>query len=244
MLSGDKNPRVRKRFARPAKALSNSVLAAYLNDETEDSGFPAPKSWRKAKPVRLEADWQGKNADPHRQTEVCLLWTPEFLYLRFVARYRLITVFDDADPGGRRDKLWDRDVAEVFLQPDPAQLRRYKEFEVSPNGFWIDLEIAHGALQHIKSGLRRRVSIDEATKTWAAELAIPMKSLVQHFDPASVWRVNFFRVEGPTEPRFYSAWQPTNTPQPNFHVPERFGFLRFEPMPVVKQRKKKPSKAR
>jgi Carbohydrate family 9 binding domain-like len=244
MLSGDKNPRVRKRFARPAKAFSNSVLAAYLHDETEASGFPAPKSWRKAKPVRFEADWQGKNADPHRQTEVRLLWTPEFLYLRFVARYRLITVFDDADPGGRRDKLWDRDVAEVFLQPDPAQLRRYKEFEVSPNGFWIDLEIANGALQHIKSGLRRRASIDEATETWAAELAIPMKSLLQHFDPASVWRVNFFRVEGPTEPRFYSSWQSTNTPQPNFHIPERFGFLRFAPMPAVKQRKKKSSKSR
>jgi hypothetical protein len=244
MLPGDKNPRVRKRFARPAKALSNSVLAAYLNDKTEASGFPAPKSWRKAKPVRFEADWQGKNADPHRQTEVRLLWTRELLYLKFVARYRLITVFDDADPGGRRDRLWDRDVAEVFLQPDPPQLRRYKEFEVSPNGFWIDLEIANGALQHIKSGLRRRVSIDEATKIWAAELAIPMKSLVQHFDPASVWRVNFFRVEGPTEPRFYSSWQLTNTPQPNFHVPDRFGLLKFEPMPPIKPRKKKPSKSR
>jgi len=194
--------------------------------------------------VLFDTDWQGKNADPRRQTEVRLLWTTEFLYLKFVARYRLITVFDDADPGGRRDKLWDRDVAEVFLQPDPTQLRRYKEFEVSPNGFWIDLEIANGALHHLKSGLQRRVKNDEARKTWTAELAIPMKSLTQHFDPTSVWRVNFFRVEGGTEPRFYSAWQPTNTPQPNFHVPERFGFLRFEPMPVVKQRKKKPSKSR
>jgi hypothetical protein len=35
--------------------------------------------------------------------------------LKFVARYRLITVFHDADPVGRRDKLWDRDVAEVFF---------------------------------------------------------------------------------------------------------------------------------
>jgi len=42
-----------------------------------------------------------------------------------------------------------------------------------------------------------------------------------------VWRVNFFRVEGATEPRFYSAWRPTNTPKPNFHVPEAFGALVF-----------------
>jgi alpha-galactosidase len=121
-------------------------------------------------------------------------------------------------------------------------LRRYKEFEVSPNGFWIGLEIVNGKLQYLKTGLQRRVSIDEAAKQWTAELAIPMKSLAPHFDPSAFWRVNFFRVEGPTEPRFYSSWQPTNTPQPNFHVPERFGFLRFEPMPAVKSRKKKRSK--
>ena len=47
------------------------------------------------------------------------------------------------------------------------------------------------------------------------------------FAPAAVWRVNFYRVEGQQEPRFYSAWQPTNTPHPNFHVPEAFGRLRF-----------------
>ena len=230
---------MRKRFAPSSKALRNTAFAAPFQGSLDSAGFPPSKAWRSVKPILFDADWQGKNPDPHRQTEVCLLWTPEFLYLKFVARYRVINVFDDADPGGRRDKLWDRDVAEVFLQPDPEQLRRYKEFEVSPNGFWIDLEIISGSLRHLKTGLQRRVSIDQAKKNWTAELAIPMKPLAPHFAPTTVWRVNFFRVEGPTEPRFYSAWQPTNTPKPNFHVPERFGFLRFEPLPVVKPRKTK-----
>ena len=52
-----------------------------------------------------------------------------------------------------------------------------------------------------------------------------MKGLTEAFDPAAVWRVNFFRVEGPSEPRFYSSWQATRTSQPNFHVPEVFGQL-------------------
>jgi alpha-galactosidase len=34
-------------------------------------------------------------------------------------------------------------------------------------------------------------------------------------------------VEGATEPRFYSAWRPTGTAVPNFHVPEAFGQLIF-----------------
>jgi alpha-galactosidase len=196
------------------------------------NGFPTKSSWELAAPLRFNSDWQGGNADPERETEVRLLWTPELLYLRFHAKHRVITVFPDAEPSGRRDKLWDRDVAEVFLQPDPTHLRRYKEFEVSPNGFWIDLDIAPGEKHDLKSGLRRRVILNEAAKTWVAEMALPMKCLVDRFDPAATWRVNLFRIEGAVEPRFYSAWQPTRTPVPNFHVPEAFGELVFAPSPL------------
>ncbi|HEX3543437.1 MAG TPA: carbohydrate-binding family 9-like protein [Candidatus Acidoferrum sp.] len=225
---------MRKRFAPSSQTTRDTAIAAPFQHSLDVAGFPPSKAWRSAKPILFDSDWQGKNADPQRQTEVRLLWTHEFLYLKFIANYRLITAFDDSDSNGRRDKLWDCDVAEAFLQPDPTQLSRYKEFEVSPNGFWIDLEINNGKPRHLKTGLQRRVNIDEAKKTWTAELAIPMKSLTEHFDPTSVWRANFFRVEGPIEPRFYSSWQPTNTPQPNFHVPERFGYLKFEPVSVLK----------
>ena len=191
------------------------------------NGFPELSSWEAAGGLRFQADWQGKNPDPGRETEVRLLWTTETLYLRFQAKYRVITVFADAEPNGRRDQLWDRDVAEVFLQPNESDRRRYKEFEISPNGMWIDLDIAPGEKHDLKSGLRRRVTLNEATTMWIAELALPMKSLVERFDPTASWRVNFFRVEGASEPRFYSAWQPTGTPMPNFHVPEAFGTLIF-----------------
>jgi len=204
-----------------------TASAARMKETTDAEGFPKPSSWENARSVRFQADWQGKNADPERETEVRLLWTRETLYLRFQARYRVITVFADAEPNGRRDQLWDRDVAEVFLQPNESNRRRYKEFEISPNGMWIDLDIAPGEKHDLKSELRRRVTLNESSKTWIAELALPMKSLVERFDPVAAWRVNFYRVEGPSEPRFYSAWQPTGTPAPNFHVPEAFGTLIF-----------------
>jgi len=84
---------------------------------------------------------------------VRLLWSPETLFLQFRARYRTISVFPDAEPNGRRDQLWDRDVVEVFIQPDAFEPRRYKEFEVSPNGFWIDLDIAPGDKRDLHSNL-------------------------------------------------------------------------------------------
>jgi alpha-galactosidase len=204
------------------------AVAGHLTEPCDAEGFPARTSWeQQAAPVRFEADWRGDNADPARETEVRLLWTAEILFLRFQARYRTITVFADAEANGRRDQLWDRDVAEAFLQPDRTNLRRYKEFEVSPNGFWIDLDIAPGEKHDLESGLKRRVVLNEAQKIWTAELAIPMKCLVAKLDPAAAWRVNFYRVEGAQEPRFYSAWKPTGTPVPNFHVPEAFGELVF-----------------
>ncbi|PYT73367.1 MAG: hypothetical protein DMG39_06675 [Acidobacteria bacterium] len=211
-------------FSRQGKA-----VALGMTEPCDAEGFPRTPSWDQARPLRFNADWQEKHADPERATEVRLLWTPDTLFLRFLARYRTITVFPDAEPNGRRDQLWDRDVAEAFLQPDRSNLRRYKEFEVSPNGFWIDLDIAPGEKRDLKSGLKRRVIRNEAQKIWIAELAIPMKCLVAKFNPAARWRVNFYRVEGAKEPRFYSAWRPTGTVEPNFHVPEAFGELIFAP---------------
>lgn len=207
---------------------TDTVTAVRLNGWTDDEGFPGDTAWGKAPLIQFDRDWQGKNADPERQTTVRIVWTPETLFFRFVSRYRTITIFEDAEAHGRRDHLWDRDVAEVFLQPAGLSGRNYKELEVSPNGFWIDLDIADGEKHDLESGLTRRARIEPDKMTWEAQLAVPLKSLTLQFDPAQTWRVNFYRVEGAQEPRFYSAWRPTGTPIPNFHVPESFGWLVFE----------------
>jgi hypothetical protein len=201
--------------------------AIRFTGQPDVEGFPPEETWETVPAVQFDHDWQGKNGDPQRGTEVRLMWNLDFLYFRFVAHYQSITVFADAEASGRRDQLWDRDVAEVFLQPAGSDARRYLEFEVSPNGFWIDLAIGPGEKRDLQSGMCRRVRIDETNNVWAAEIALPIKSLTERFEPAVDWRVNFFRVEGAIEPRFYSAWRPTGTPAPNFHVPECFGKLVF-----------------
>jgi alpha-galactosidase len=206
---------------------TDTAFAVRLAGVVDAEGFPAERAWETAPPVCFSADWQGKNEDRQRETQVRLLWNEEFLFLRFDARYRCITVFGEAESSGRRDGLWDRDVCEVFLQPPCSAPGCYKEIEVAPNGFWIDLYIAAGEKRDLQTGLRRRVNIDERKKQWDALLALRMKSLAARFEMPAVWRVNFFRVEGAEEPRFYSAWRPTNSPVPNFHVPEAFGVLVF-----------------
>ncbi len=201
---------------------ASEIVANYIDDAAD-----LASEWNNVNPVSFCSDWQEKNPDPGRNTEVRALWSQRMLYLRFECRYRELFMFEDCDPNGRRDHLWDRDVAEAFLQPDPSKGGFYKEFEVSPNGMWVDLDIFPGGRADLKSGLQRSVMLQEGSRTWIAELAIPMKSLTTKFDPAAIWRVNFYRVEGRNEPRAYLAWQPTHTPQPNFHVPSGFGRLRF-----------------
>jgi len=214
--------------------LENGVgraAAAKLALPSLREGFPQDAAWATAVPVAFCADWQGRHPDPLRETEVRLLWSSDFLFIRFRARYRNIHVFPEAQT--RRDQLWLRDVAEVFLQPDAGDPAHYREFEISPNGSWLDLDIHldPGAGERHKSDLHcdlgSRVTVDVHARVWVAELALPIRCLTKQFRPGKSWRVNFFRVEGQEPERFYSAWLPTHTPQPNFHVPEAFGELRF-----------------
>jgi alpha-galactosidase len=208
-------------------APSSEIVATFIDHDLKVQDSNLTTEWQNASPVTFSSDWQGKNADPRRETQVRILWSRHYLYLRFECHYHELFVFEDSDPNGRRDHLWDRDVAEAFLQPDPSRERFYREFEVSPNGMWVDLDIFPGGLADLKSGLQRSVVRDEKSQVWTAELAIPIASLTTNFDPTTIWRANFYRVEGKMEPRAYLAWQPTNTPQPNFHVPNAFGKLRF-----------------
>lgn len=204
------------------------ATAQYVRREIPLNASRSATEWTEATPIVFSSNWQGQKPEPDRETQVRLLWNAKNLYLRFQCRYRSIDTFSDSDASGRRDHLWDRDVAEAFLQPDPSRPRLYKEFEVSPNGMWIDLDIFPGGLADLKSGLERSVVLDQKQHIWVAELAIPIRALTERFDPARPWRANFYRVEGPGEPRSYLAWSPTNSAKPNFHVPEAFGQLHFQ----------------
>jgi alpha-galactosidase len=206
---------------------SSELVATYVSHEISlDASHPAAE-WKQALPIAFSSDWQGENPDSSRETRVRVLWSERTLFLRFECRYRELHLFPDSEPNGRRDHLWDRDVAEAFLQPDPSRERFYREFEVSPNGMWIALDIFPGGRADLESGLERSVFLDEKSLTWSAELGIPLRLLTARFDASAMWRANFYRIEGQQEPRSYLAWQPTHTPQPNFHVPRAFGWLRF-----------------
>src|SRR5215467_2847081 len=97
--------------------------------------------WKQAKWLEFDNDASGKSHFPEQATRVASLWTDTHIYFAFSSRYDSLNIYEGEDPKVERWQLWDRDVVEVFLNPQPERVNHYFEFEVAPNNQWIDLEI-------------------------------------------------------------------------------------------------------
>lgn len=187
--------------------------------------------WRRVKAVPLTRYWSGTPAPASRHAEARVLWSDESLCVRFVCRQtEPLIVSTNPQTETKTMGLWDRDVCEAFLAPNPEQPNRYFEFEAAPTGEWIELAV------HGKPGQRATEWDFESGMTAAARIGndeitiamrIPWGDRIHKPQPGERWRVNLFRCVGSSKDRGYLAWQPTHTEQPNFHVPEAFGWLVF-----------------
>src|SRR5215475_2042015 len=90
-------------------AAADEIIAVHTAEAITVNASRPAAIWDQAKPVVFSSDWQGKNPDPQRETQVQAVWSSKILHLRFACRYRELFLFDDSDPDGRRDYLWDRD---------------------------------------------------------------------------------------------------------------------------------------
>jgi hypothetical protein len=194
-------------------------------DTDPDSAF-----WRGAPAIFLENDSQGNPVAGFR-TEVRSRWTPNNLYFLFLCPYTEQNLKPEPKTDVETNQLWNWDVAEAFIGSDFEHIRRYKEFEVSPRGEWVDLDINLDAPRHEdgwtwNSGFQAAGRIDPGRKIWYAFMRIPYASIDSR--PAAegnVLRINFFLSEGPRSNRKALTWQPTH--QRTFHVPEAFGTLKL-----------------
>ena len=115
---------------------------------------------------------------------------------------------------------------------DFTNIRRYKEFEISPQGEWVDLDIDLSKPHHEdgwtwNSGFQVSARIDQKTKIWYGAMKIPWSAFGES-SPAYTAKpselISFVvRDRWPSEKEI--TWQPTMSEA--FHVPERFGLLRL-----------------
>lgn len=199
-------------------------------DPVADIGLGDP-GWERAEAAKIEKYWSGDTAPLDRQCAARLLWSPEFLFARFDHALREPLLVDsDPDLSTKSIGLWERDVCELFISPENEVPSKYFEFEVAPNGEWLDLSIeatAEGRLTDwdYRSGIKAGSKIEEGTVTMV--FRVPWNSIGGAPEPGGKRRGNLFRIVGAGETRGYLAWSPTFTERPDFHVSERFGTFIF-----------------
>lgn len=214
-------------FARAENPVVESTKAARDMAPVAD---PSLRFWREARPIWAD---KGKRGESHMRyrTEIRSRWTEKNLYFLFICPYEELNLKPSPTTEAETFQLWDWDVAEIFIGTDFQNIRRYKEFEMSPRGEWIDLDIDLANPHHEdgwkwNSGFTVAARIDPVTKIWYGAMRIPFSALQNH-SPAKdeTFRVNFFRSQGGLPNRVQVTWQPTMSE--TFHVPEKFGLLRL-----------------
>jgi hypothetical protein len=178
----------------------------------------------------MQSDYFGA-AVPNHRTEVKSRWTPKHLYLLFACHYEELNLKPDPSTTTETPRLWNWDVAEAFLGADFAHIGRYREFQVSPQGEWIDLDIDRTGLRRAggaawNSGMQVKARIEPARKIWYGEMKIPFEAIGgTPLAAGAELRAGFFRIAGRDPDKKKISWQLTGTT--TFHVPEKFGILRL-----------------
>ena len=207
------------------------IIARHIIEPIGAGQFDHP-AWENCEPVRIEQYWSGEPAAASRHAEARLCWSGEALHVRFVGeQHEPLIVADNPILDRKTLGLWDRDVCEIFVAPDPAHPERYFEFEAGPTGEWVDLGIVitpsgRETDWDFNSGMTTAARLDGNRLT--VGIRVPWSDSIPRPKAGDLWRVNIFRCVGPEAPDRYLAWRPTRTPEPNYHVPEAFGRLVFE----------------
>src|SRR5581483_3199213 len=206
------------------------ITSTYAQQDVALQIDPASSFWSDSRPVYMEKDSFGKSVPAYR-TEVRTRWTDKNLYFLFICPYEQLYLKPEPNTQQETNELWNWDVAEVFVGSDFKDIKRYKEFEVSPRGEWVDLDINLRSPHHEEgwtwnSGFEAMARVDEEKHVWYAAMRIPLSAIDPRPPaPGNKLRVNLFRSQGPPQHHQEVTWQPPMSK--TFHVPARFGLLQL-----------------
>jgi len=206
------------------------VKISFIENDFEISEL-GDANWEKAPEVLTEKYWSGEIAPSGRHFETKILWSKIALYIRFTAnQIEPLVISEKANLKTKTRGLWDRDVCEIFLAPNRAESNKYFEFEIAPNGEWLDLKI-HQLSNKRETDFEYNSGMQSAARIEKNKVVMAMKVEWQAFGATpkagDVWLGNIFRCVGAGATRGYLTWQPTRTKEPSFHVPEQFGEFEF-----------------
>ena len=198
--------------------------------------------WKEAQPFKLVDAITGESG--RFSTEIRVLYSNQCLYVGFDCEDDYIwgTITE------RKGPVYDEECVEVFLNPAGCS-HQYYEINLSPRNVVYDVCVINSRTAENPDGafkplldmnvenlrtathVEGKLNVQGKGKRWTAEYAIPFTELfgAPNVPPKTgdTWRVNFYRIDSPQKGKQeYYAW--SKTERPAFHLPWRFGYLKFK----------------
>jgi hypothetical protein len=214
-------------------------VGARLGKITIDGKWDKPV-WEASKPVTIE---NRMGDEPHFRpiTEAKMLYDANNVYIIF----RVHDKFVKSTVKTFNGHVSGDSCVEFFFAPNGAEPTQYFNLEINAGGtpliFFITnpwtrftrlpddliakIEIAHSLPAVVDPEITEEI-------TWTIECRIPLEILKQFTtvsmpQPGVIWRANFYKTGSNTSNPHYFTWSPVPNPEPNFHLPEYFGILKF-----------------
>ena len=233
LLSAELTSEVKIHNGMPAPANEPSLFLSYqASKDPELTADPNSEFWKNIHGVFIEDSILGGSI-PNLRSEVRSRWTKDYLYFLFVGHYESLYLKSNPDTVSETYRLWEWDCFEVYVGADFENINRYREFQMSPQGEFLDLDIdaskprpGHSDERLWNSGMKVKARIDKIRKVWYGEMRIPIASIDKRPPQAgNEMRINLFSQDGQKPKRNFLAWQTTGVWNP--HKPEKFGKLKL-----------------
>lgn len=237
--------------------LITGIISSFSNPAVIIKEPPVYKASKAKAPVRIDGDWNKKEWKKVKAADIThymgkipafrpvaavkMMYDEKNLYLIFRVKDRFVQCVNLE----YNSPVWKDAAIEFFFSPDTDAPNAYFNLEINCGGsalmgyhnaaqkknIQIDsndikqIEIAHSLPKKVYPEI-----IDPVT--WTIECRIPLAILEKYTTitapgPAIAWRANFYKIaEEGSNPHFIT-WSLVNNVEPNFHLPEFFGVLKF-----------------
>lgn len=196
--------------------------------------------WMKSKAVAIE-NHMGSEPGFRPSVQAKMMYDNENLYVIFLVKDRYVRCITKDING----PVWEDACVEFFFSPDITYPERYFNLEINCGGTPLMhyniipgknikvlratdiemIEIAHSMPQIIDPEITEPV-------TWTIEYRIPLVMLenyskITYPESGTIWKANFYKIAENSSNPHYLTWSPVINKEPNFHIPQYFGLLRF-----------------
>jgi hypothetical protein len=197
--------------------------------------------WLKSKAVVIE-NYMGSEPGFRPFAQAKMMYDDENLYVIFLVKDRYVRCIT-RDING---PVWEDACVEFFFSPDVSFPERYFNLEINCGGTPLMhyniipdkdinvlevkdiemIEIAHSLPQIIDPEITDPI-------TWTIEYRIPLAMLekysrITYPESGINWKANFYKIAENSSNSHYLTWSPVENKEPNFHLPQYFGQIRFQ----------------